>query len=105
MSAVGMIGVRPTWSSIIMWALDINGVVVAVANLGNVSIFRLLGSQLPVTLYFAIAIVDLSLDFSCCGGVPVALGGKDVTGTNMLIEDVLTLLLFIENYRNKQTNK
>ena len=35
----------------------------------------------------------------------IALGGKDATVTKMLIEDVLTLLLLIEDWANKQTNK
>ena len=55
------------------------------------------------TLYFVIAIADprshfaiamlLSACRDCCCGVPVALGGKDIIVTEMLIEDVLTLLM------------
>ena len=49
-----------------------------------------------VTIAIAIAIVGSRSGCSCCWGVPVALGGKDVMATKMLIADVLTLLLLIE---------
>ena len=52
---------------------------------------------LRVTISIAIAIVGLRSGCSCCCccGVPVALGGKDVMVTNMLIENVLMLLMLL----------
>ena len=57
----------------------------------------------------AIAIIGLRFGCSCycCCGVPVALGGKDVMGTKILIEDVLMLLLMIKKdyLGNKQRSQ
>ena len=54
---------------------------------------ELLGSQLSIGLYFAIAIAGSCSGCSyCCCSVPVALKGKDVV-TIILIENMLVLLL------------
>ena len=45
----------------------------------------------------AIAIVGSRSGCSCCCVVPVALGGKDVMVTKMLIEDVLALLMLLKD--------
>ena len=59
---------------------------------------RLVGSQLSVLAqYAAIAIVGSRSNCSCCCGVPVALGGKDVMVAMMLIKDMLTLLLLLKD--------
>ena len=52
-----------------------------------------------VTIASAIVIVDSRSGCSCCYyGVPVALGGRqNVMVTKMLIENVLTLLMLIED--------
>ena len=60
-------------------------------------ISRLLCCCLRVTIAIVIAIVGSRFGCSCCG-VPVALEGKDVMVTKMLIEDVLALLMLIMDY-------
>ena len=59
----------------------------------------LLGSQLSIAQYvaIAIAIVGLRSGCSCCCGDLVALGGKDIMTTMSLMEDVPTLLLMIKD--------
>ena len=53
---------------------------------------------LHATIDIAIAIVGLRFACSyCCCGVLLALGGKDVMLTKMLIEDVLPLLMLIKD--------
>ena len=60
-----------------------------------------------VTIAIAITIVGLRwcFSFSCCCGVLVALGGKDVMVINILIENVSTLLMLLKDCWAKQTNK
>ena len=53
---------------------------------------------LGVTISIAIAIVGSRSGCSCCCGVLVALGGKDVMVTKILIENVSTLLLLIKDF-------
>ena len=62
---------------------------------------------LPVKISVAIAIVRSQSSCSCCSccNVPVALGGKDGMVTKILIENVSTLLLMIQDCRVKQNNK
>ena len=64
----------------------------------------LLGSQLYIGLYFVIVIVDLHSCCSCWGAL-VALGGKVVVATILMIEEMSTLLTFIHDcWQEKQTN-
>ena len=64
--------------------------------------YWLFGSQLSIGLYLAITIVVLHSDCSCCG-VQVSLGGTDVMVIIILIENVLTSLLMINDCWGKQT--
>ena len=66
-------------------------------TLGMFVFCELLGSQLSVGLYFVIAIVGSRLGCSCCWGVPVEIGGKDVVFSTLLIADISTLLLMIKD--------
>ena len=61
--------------------------------------------QLFVGLYFAITIVGSCLGCCCNGvcGVPVALEGKDVMVTKMLIEDMLMLLMLTKDCKQANT--
>ena len=52
---------------------------------------------LHATIAIAIAIVGLHSGCSCCCAIPVALGGKDIMGTKMLMEDVSTLLMLLKD--------
>jgi len=60
---------------------------------------RLLGSQLSIDHYdaIAIAIVDSCSGCSCCGVPVVVLGRKDVMVDMILIEDVSTLLMLTKD--------
>jgi len=59
----------------------------------------LLGSQLPIGPYdaIAIAIVDSRFGCICCGVPVVVLGGNDVMVDMILIEDVSTLLMLTKD--------
>jgi len=62
---------------------------------------QLLGSQLSIDQYYAIAIaiaiVGSHFGCICCGVPVVVLGGNDVMVAIILIEDVSTLLILIKD--------
>ena len=88
----------PMCCCLLLWAFDINDVVVAIMDLGHVCILQVTWVT-AVNFYFTIAIAIVGLDSgcSCCCGDLVALGGKGVIVTKMLIENISTLLLMIQN--------
>ena len=62
-------------------------------------------SKLCVIIAIAIVIVGSRSNCSCCYGLPVAFGRKDVIVTKMLIKDVSTLLLLIKLLLRSEANK
>ena len=61
------------------------------------ALLMMLGECVTISIDIAIAIVGSRSGGSCCCGVPVALEGKDVMVTKMLIEDLSTSLLMIKD--------
>ena len=85
----------PRCCCLLLWALDINGFVVAITDLGHVCILQVTWVT-SAGFYFTITIVGSRSGCGCCCcGVLVALGGTDVMVTKMLIENVSTLLLML----------
>ena len=74
-------------------------VTIAIAIVGSRSGSSCCCCGVPISI---LSIVGSRSGSSCCG-LPVALGGKDVMVTNMLIQNVLMSLLMIKDCWGKQT--
>ena len=88
----------PRCCCLLLWALDTNSVFVVITKLGHVCILQVTWvTAIGFNFTIAIAIVGSRSDCSSCSGDLVALGGKDVMATKMLIENLSTLLLMIQD--------
>ena len=93
----------------LLWAFDVVLLLLMrtlyfVIVIVGIVVARVLLLYCGMCVTIAIVIVGLHSDCICCWGVLVALGGKDIMVTKMLIENMLMPLLTIKDCWGEQTN-